>query len=198
MIELIYTIFKQKYLPIWMAFLILFLTIGSIYLIKAIPKIIQDNIKGKKEFNYTQQLQIESYFRDISGDKLVEVFSDWSDMIVNFELFSEEIEDTDWLNNLIKETILYGSDKTVILVSNFQHYNYTNSDNDDDADKDGVIGNHSAKILCYASCIISSLKHDFSGYDIDPLYLLKIKFNDFDFNQEKFKIIIKQIEQEVK
>lgn len=51
-------------------------------------------------------------------------------------------------------------------------YIYTNS-------KDDNFASNSMLLLCNLIC---SLKHDFTGYNMEPLDLIKTKVNDFDEN----------------
>lgn len=82
---------------------------------------------------------------------------------------------------------MYGSSNTLKLVSDFQGYNYLNLDKADDKPQRGTANEYTIMTLSYATCIIASLKHDFSGYEINPLYLLKIKLNDFEPMRDIFE-----------
>lgn len=189
---------NAKTLPVWIVFILIIVGIIVYEAIRSIPKLIQDNISDRREFGNTKQLQIESYFREISGDKLVKVVSEWSDMLIDTKSFTSRISDAGNLNSLIKETILYGSSKTLTLVSNFQGYNYLNMKYSNDDPLEGKsINEYTLTILCFSACIISSFKKDFSGYEIDPLFLLKLKLTDFDSMKDMFEKKVKEIESEI-
>jgi len=143
---------NDKTLPVWIVLILIIAGIIVYEAIKSIPKFIQDNISDRREFGNTKQLQIESYFREISGDRLVKVFSEWSDMLVDTKIFTSRISDVGNLNILIKETILYGSSKTLTLVSNFQGYNYLNMRHSNDDPIEGrSINEYTLTILCFSA-----------------------------------------------
>ena len=86
---------------------------------------------------------------------------------------------------LIHDTVVYGSDRTVNLLSNYSHSIYENEKND---------GN---KMIVYVAFIISSLKDDFSGYEVKPLTLLKLMIKDYDELESTYKRYAKEIESDI-
>ena len=85
----------------------------------------------------------------------------------------------------IFDTVVYGSDRTVNLLSNYSHSIYENEKND---------GN---KMIVYVAFIISSLKDDFSGYEVKPLTLLKLMIKDYDELESTYKRYAKEIESDI-
>ena len=53
------------------------------------------------------------------------------------------------------------------------------------------------KGLAYLAELISSLKLDFSGYDISPQLILQIKFEDWEYIKDKMVIYLDEIEKQV-
>lgn len=75
------------------------------------------NIMQDKEHQTTRELQIDNYYRSISGKKIEVLFSNWMDMIAN----TEKVENlkAPVLNKMIKELMMYGSTRTVYIGSLF-------------------------------------------------------------------------------
>ncbi|MDF7683509.1 hypothetical protein PT287_08355 [Lactobacillus sp. ESL0679] len=187
--NLILKVIPIKSMPYWIAVIAIVLIILGYYLIKQIPKIMAKNIEQSNEFKSSHQLQIESYFRDISGTKLEKTFSQWTDAILNIDSFTEFIKDEDNINDLIKNTILYGSSKTIEIASLMMHYIYTHNQSEDDS---GLME------MAYFSEIISSLKSDFSGYNVSPQVILKLKFNDWNDIKDEINGYLSEIEEELR
>ena len=85
---------------------------------------------------------------------------------------------------LIHNTVVYGSDRTVKLLSAYSHSVYS-----------GVSDGN--KMIVYVAFIVSSLKEDFSGYEISPLTLLELMIKDYDDYKVAYEKYAKEIEQEV-
>ncbi|NKZ27357.1 hypothetical protein [Vagococcus lutrae] len=138
------------------------------------------NIMQDKEHQTTRELQIDNYYRSISGKKIEALFSNWMDMIAN----TEKVENlkAPVLNKMIKELMMYGSTRTVYIGSLFQQYNYKRPPASDEF--------NAFELLYLGASLVASMKQDFTGYEVDPEVLLKMKINDIDSkeNKEKFKI----------
>jgi hypothetical protein len=139
--------------------------------------------------NSAKNLQIDNYFRNISGQELKEVFDFWSSIIFLLGKQNNLKE----LSKFTQKTFMYGSVRTVKILSKFQQEAYNikydkNSEND--------ISN--IKSLIYAACIVCSLKSDFSGVEINPLTILEIKLEDFYERKNEFIKYYNEILDELK
>lgn len=116
-------------------------------------------------------LQREAYFREVSGQKLADILNSWTSMLSNDNTFKNNAT-TNKFEKMIKECLMYGSEDTVNILSTFMQYNFTHS-------KDDNFASNCMLLLCNLIC---SLKHDFTGYNMEPLDLIKTKIKDLDEN----------------
>lgn len=123
----------------------------------------------------TRELQVDNYYRSISGKKVEELFSSWMDMIAD----TEKIENLKpaVLNKMIKELMMYGSTRTVYIGSLFQQYNYKRPSTSDEF--------NAFELLYLGASLVASMKKDFTGYEVEPELLLKMKMTDIDLDQNK-------------
>lgn len=123
----------------------------------------------------TRELQVDNYYRSISGKKVEELFSNWMDMIAD----TEKIENLKpaVLNKMIKELMMYGSTRTVYIGSLFQQYNYKRPSTSDEF--------NAFELLYLGASLVASMKKDFTGYEVEPELLLKMKMTDIDLDQNK-------------
>lgn len=189
--NLILKLIPIQNMPYWIALIVILLIICAVALLIEIPKIVGNNIKQKKEFKSSHQLQIESYFRDISGSKLEEIFSTWTDALINEDTFYEFTKEGKNVASLIKSTIMYGSNRTLSIAALLMQYLYKRTHSHDDNDSIGLKG------LAILAELISSLKSDFSGYKVLPQLILEIKYNDWNEIKETMMDYLTEIEEQV-
>lgn len=185
--NLILKYFQISNIPYWIAFIVIFLLVMAFALTKAIPRIIENNIKQKNEYKSAHQLQIESYFRDISGTKLEDIFAKWTDALITENSFNRFAEEQENVESLIRNTIMYGSNRTVNLASLYLQFIY----NSKESHESDLIN------IAYLASIISSLKSDFSGYNVEPQLILKIKLTDWEDIKEEMVEYLTEIEKQV-
>lgn len=189
---LILKIFPISSMPYWIALIVIFLLVMAFALTKAIPRIIENNIKQKNEYKSAHQLQIESYFRDISGTKLEDLFADWTDTLarLNTDFFVEFSKSRDNIEYLLRDTIMYGSDRTIDLAGLYAQFIHGYNDNNKDS-------GDQVKNVAYIASIISSLKLDFSGYYVEPQLILKMKLTNWEDIKEEMVEYLTEIEKQV-
>lgn len=185
--NLILKYFQISNIPYWSALIVTVLLVMAFALTKAIPRIIENNIKQKNEYKSAHQLQIESYFRDISGTKLEDIFAKWTDALITENSFNRFAEEQENVESLIRNTIMYGSNRTVNLASLYLQFIYTSKES------------HESDLIniAYLASIISSLKSDFSGYNVEPQLILKIKLTDWEDIKEEMVEYLTEIEKQV-
>lgn len=134
-------------------------------------------------------IQIESYFKQLGGKQQQEILSIWTDFLTDMDKATKKYS-TDSPNGinkfkrLIHDTVVYGSDRTVKLLSAYSYSVYQGN----------PAGN---KMIVYVAFIVSSLKEDFSGYEINPLTLLKLMIKDYDDYKTEYRKYAKEIEREI-
>ena len=151
--------------------LLLLILVGIYNLPNHVYKLIEEKYKQRG----AKEIQIESYFKQLGGKKQEEILSKWTDFLTNMEETLNKYTKNDkkslsHLMNLMHDTIMYGSDKTIKYVAYFRSL----------ADKKNIDNNEVQKYVVVMACIVSSLREDFTGYKNDPLDLLKIIIRDYD------------------
>lgn len=129
-------------------------------LIYNLPNHIYKTIEEKNTNKNNKQLQIESYFRQISGAKQEELLLTWSALATGGGKNPYENSPGQFFRKLYHDTLVYGSDETIKYLQIFDEMRHE--------DGDGWIV-ASAFIIC-------GLKYDFTGYKISPELVLKIAF----------------------
>lgn len=153
-----------------------------------LPNMLQDKVSEERKNSNAHEIQVESYFKELGGKEQKVLLNKWSRILTHMEAITDEEE---WVE-LIHETIIYGSTRTINILSAMSQYSYRG---DMKKDKNGKV--NPGKFLIYVSFLICSLKLDFSGQDIDPLVLIKIKINDAENFEKSYKKWIKEIKEEI-
>ncbi|MCT1186653.1 hypothetical protein EFL96_12250 [Lactococcus lactis] len=148
-------------------------TVG--YFLKDLPTLLRELRVEESRKNSEKEIQREIFFRQLKGSELANTLEDWSDLIMNLDKTSKTATDGDRLSALQKRVLLYGSDRSVKILSETMQNFYHSSEN-------------SFIAICFICHLICSLKYDFTGYEILPIDIIKIKIKDYDSkeNKEKF------------
>ena len=194
-VEFLISLFEKGSAEKWIIILLVLLILILLYFIREVPKLINKSFEQSKDYKNNRQLQVEAYFRKMSGDYLREILANWFQLlddadscydtkkleeylgeICNSKENKDDLErhkslkigelKTEWIGSLVKRTILYASDDSIRLMSNLQQYIYTTEETDYHIH------------LAYVCNIISSLKKDFSGFKVDPMWIMESKIND--------------------
>ena len=159
-------------------------------LILKLPDYITKSWLEQTKNRNAHDIQVESYFKQLGGEQQQEVLSKWTEFLTDLDKTTQKYNGSSSsgqrnFKKLIHDTVVYGSDRTVNLLSNYSHSVYEGADSN---------GN---KMLVYVAYIITSLKSDFSGYKIEPLTLLKLMIKDYDDLEEIYSKYAEEIEQEI-
>lgn len=144
-------------------------------------------LKQNREYKSNHDLQIESYFRQVSNNELEDLLNKWTHFITDMDNAAKEMNSESGKAALIElehKTIMYGSPKTVYTLAAMQHSIYSSNSN-------------SYKLMMYMATIACSLKKDFTGYEISPVSLIEIKINDFDEYAKYFVKYYDEIQREI-
>lgn len=152
-----------------------------------LPDMLRDKISEERKNNFAHELQVEAYFKELGGKEQKELLDKWSRILT----YMKPVEDPEEWKELMHETIVYGSTKTINILSVMSQYSYNHDFNTEE--NEDVLG----KYLLYVAFMICSLKLDFSGQHLDPLVLLKIKINDINTMEKTYKKWIKEAENEI-
>lgn len=135
-----------------------------------------ENLKIKSN----KDLQVESFFRDISGQKLETNFSDWTELFFNMtsinDMSQKDLESK--LKKMLKEIFLYGSKDTVSKAVKMQQYTYRMSQEQQSI--------NTFVYMFLFSSVICSLKKDFTGYSVDEKELIKMMIKDYESKKVEF------------
>lgn len=156
-------------------------------LILRLPQAITDKWLEQTKNKNAHSIQIESYFKSVSVTKQENLLSKWTDFLTDMDATTAKYTSKSKtaereLRNLIHDTVVYGSDQTVKLLSIYMRnvfHSFENQKNDDTSMADQIV---------YYAFIIASLKADFTGYEMDPLTLLEMQISDYD----KYEVVYKQ------
>lgn len=140
------------------------------------------NLEDHRASN-SRNLQVESFFREVSGLKLEEILGEWTSMLTDAKRFA--LKTPEEINDMIKRLLLYGSEESIRRGAIFQQYNYTTMVKHSERTKD-----YDPAVLVYlVAYLIQQLKKDFTGYEIDPDDIIKMKITDYETpsNKKRFK-----------
>lgn len=165
------------------------------YYVKELPKIHKEYLhdiretkrkveKDSRQFKNSRQLQIESYFRMQGGNSLETLFKEWTELMMDMDKMKNM--STKKFISLQERTIVYGSDRTINLLSAYQSENYATPQ-----------GQGSIKAIVYIAMVICSLKRDFTGFSIEPQTLMKMKINDYPENSSDVDKYVAEIKHSV-
>ncbi|MBC1362356.1 hypothetical protein IA938_08590 [Listeria welshimeri] len=126
-----------------------------------------------------KNMQIDNFFRSISGDKLEKTFDKWSNLILDLEKFSEKTNVSE-MNMMLKNVFMYGSSETVRVATLFQQFNYKVGKKERNKMDNWILMLLAAETIC-------SLKFDFTGHKVDSMTLIRLKINDIEKPEVKEK-----------
>ena len=175
------------------------------YFVKDLPVYFREMKLEQSRARNSQELLREAYFREIGGEEVAQILKDWLSTLFrfkddNFEIDDEEDTDEDGeassVEDLLSRTVLYGSTHTIHLCALYMQDLYEGIL---DSENDGLDYARCKSIL-YSAFIISSLKFDFTGYEVEPLRFLEMKINDLSEikKTEAFKKALEDIKREDK
>lgn len=183
--------------------LLLFLILGALtivgWFLRDAPVLFRElkveKFRGENEHN----LQIESYFREVSGKDLNQILQKWSTIIddINDKSMSEK-QVTKHMKDLTTKTFMYGSPRTTKILGFMQQIAYENNNLENQVEisygkpKEKKVDH---RLIVYTSFMIASLKEDFTGYEIGPLDFLRLRLTDFE--DPKINKQIKDAEKEI-
>lgn len=175
------------------------------YFVKDLPVYFREMKLEQSRARNSQELLREAYFREIGGEEVAQILKDWLSTLFrfkddNFEIDDEEDTDEDGeassVEDLLSRTVLYGSTHTIHLCALYMQDLYEGIL---DSENDGL-DYAGCKSILYSAFIISSLKFDFTGYEVEPLRFLEMKINDLSEikKTEAFKKALDDIKREDK
>lgn len=175
------------------------------YFVKDLPVYFREMKLEQSRARNSQELLREAYFREIGGEEVAQILKDWLSTLFrfkddNFEIDDEEDTDEDGeassVEDLLSRTVLYGSTHTIHLCALYMQDLYEGIL---DSENDGL-DYAGCKSILYSAFIISSLKFDFTGYEVEPLRFLEMKINDLSEikKTESFKKALEDIKREDK
>lgn len=162
---------------------IISLALGIIvYFLKDAPNLVREIKVEKLRGTNEKNLQIESYFRQISGKDIQEMFQKWLTLIEEInENKKNNIDLKKYISDLQTKTFMYGSSETIQILTSMMQLIYENNRVENKIEiKFGEAKETDYRLLIYISYLIASLKKDFTGYEIKPVDFLEAKIKDFN------------------
>ncbi|MEL7659594.1 hypothetical protein [Acetobacterium wieringae] len=158
---------------------------ASVFIKKTIgdlpDRIHQKNMEQIKHIN-SKELQIDNYFRQVSGKEIESLLNLWMRLIPNNTNSSGKLTDEETLKRM-NETIMYGSEETIRRLAILQQYIYKDlASCDDNGDQKRICAFGGYFLIAYTIC---QLKKDFTGYDINPEDIMRITVTDYEDTSNK-------------
>jgi len=141
-----------------------------------------------------RNLQVEAFFKQIKGSEIDEAFRYWTSMLMDMDNAMKDIESQRWKKEHIKMqqiVFMYGSERTVsILTAMMQHqYNQDRIENKVNisfgSQENSKKEIQSFILMIYIAYLVCSLKLDFTGHNVEPMNLIKIKITDIETEKNK-------------
>ncbi|QVV90834.1 hypothetical protein [Weissella tructae] len=152
---------------------------------KFIPNMVDKKLEQERGYDYDKALQVDNFYRTAGNEVLQDILVTWTRILVDFDFMQRFTENPKKLEKLLYQTVVYGSPKTIKVVSLYMQDNF-NGDLNDTTD-------------AYASfaMIVSCLKYDFTGETVDPLDLVKVKINDYKLHEEEYLKSMEKIKKRI-
>lgn len=158
---LISPLFKNLIIPLFL------LIVGS--------HLIRKSIEKYKHLNAIE-LQAQSFYRERSTGEIDEMLSTWSNILFEPTSVEDEAFENEY-QKLLKNTFVYGSEKTIDLIASYQQFIYGESY--DEPFEGTNVNKRNIYTMVYIALIASSIKEDYTNQKISPETILKIKINDY-------------------
>ncbi|WP_062532826.1 hypothetical protein [Jeotgalibaca dankookensis] len=166
------------------------------YFLKDMPILFRELKIEKIKNDNSTNLQVESYFREISSKDLQETFKSWLTLIDDIndgKLVGKELER--YIKNLQVKTFMYGSSTTIKINASMMQFFYQQNKPENKININfGKEKETDYRSIVYTAYMVASLKKDFTGYSVSPREFLEFKITDLkDKNEESFKNAEKKV-----
>lgn len=165
--------------------ILLLLILGAVtiagYFFKDLPKLIRELKVEKFKSSNLKNLQVEAFYREVKSSEIDDALKYWTSLVMDMDNSLKNVESLNWIkkNKKMQQTVfMYGSGETVGILTVMMQYQYNKKD---------VEGDNNYQFLIYLAYLACSLKKDFTGHDIDPIDLLRLRITDIDSMEVKRK-----------
>lgn len=159
----------------------------------------QDQKLKETEKNNTKEIQREAYYRSQNGDELKKLLEEYTLVITNPLLFGKdkskknptEADNKKHVVNIMNVLVMYGSKEAISIAGILMQLVYKgNSEDVEIEEKDKWTQ------FWLAAKLVSQLKSDYTGVNIDPMDIIKLKITDLykPDNINKFEVGKKEAE----
>lgn len=131
--------------------------------------------------DHSKELQIENYFRQISGEKIENLFFEWTDYIS--KIWSADTSGFDKVK-MTSDILRFGSGETVRRLAVLLQFEFSIQDKDTTKKAEDLDNFVWYYLTAY---VIVQLKNDFTGYAIDPTDIIKLRLSDYESKDTKEK-----------
>lgn len=179
--------------------------VGSVIwtMVKILPKVVAESIaksiEQQRDYDFKKALQVDSFYRQSGNSILQELMDDWITLATDMDFVQKIASDPSYLQNLIKKTIGYASGRSIKIAAEFFQLNFVSSAPDEDGKIDEAQRDLAYKKgIVYFAMMVASLKKDFTGEEISPTDILRLKITDYEIQKDFFEQTILEIEQSVR
>ncbi|URN85858.1 hypothetical protein [Acetobacterium wieringae] len=164
---------------------------ASIFIKKTIgdlpDRIHQKNMEQIKHIN-SKELQIDNYFRQISGKEIETLLFSWTDYIS--KVWSEDLTGVD-VPKMTSDVLRFGSGEAIRRLAVMLQFEFSIKKKEDPTKAlDNFVWYY---LIAY---VVVQLKNDFTGHDIDPTDIIKLRLEDYENKETKNKF--KEAQKEAK
>lgn len=153
------------------ALLSIIIVLIIVYLVKT-----SDLLRDKFQKRNSQSLQVEEYFRKVSGEELRDLLNSWLDKL-NTKKNKKFTEDE--ANDIVQRTTVVASKRTTTILAAMLQHLYLNEN--DKSDQNATV------LMIYIASIIGSLKYDFTNQKLDIFVVIQSKINDFAYHKNEYR-----------
>ncbi|CAK1249212.1 hypothetical protein [Fructobacillus cardui] len=163
------------------ALLSIIIVLIIVYLVKS-----SDLLRDKFQKRNAQSLQVEEYFRKVSGDELNNLLNSWLDRL---DTQKTKNFTGDEAIDIVKRTTAVSSNRTTTILAAMLQHIYLNEKNE--TEQNAIV------LVIYIASIIDSLKYDFTNQRSGIFVIIQSKINDFAYQQNKYRKAYKVYKKEL-
>ncbi|MDC2804816.1 hypothetical protein [Leuconostoc suionicum] len=166
-------------------------------IIKIVPGVIAKALEQQRDYDFKKALQVDSFYRQSGSSILQELMNDWIKLATDMN-YVEKVDEK-FITELTQKTIGYASSRTIKIAAAYFQLTYISNAVDEKGETDSLLqSSTNQKGIVYFAAIVASLKKDFTGEEISPTDILRLKITDYEIQKDFFEQTILEIEQSVR
>lgn len=149
----------------------------------------QDQKLKEIEKNNTKEIQREAFYRNQNGDELRKLVEEYTLVITDPSLFGKakdnkvlkknatDADNKKHVTNLMGSLIIYGSEEAILIASLLMQDIYSSEETEKNPNTEEKNQNIWMKYWLAAK-LVAQLKSDYTGIEVEPMDIFKLKIND--------------------